>query len=443
MTHQNRADFCLFKLGGGVCRPPKFLKLLALSSVFLLPFMPAMAGATTYGAFLEQLREAKAAQYLGHPGVKVANATEFEVMRSYLETYYAGITPTKSFPVGEQVVDCVPVMEQPALRHATTVATPPPDDIDGKTPPGVIEAGPNARGTGAPGDASRCARGAIPLRRLTLEELARFRTLGDFFRKQPADSAVHEYAHAFQDVDNWGGNAALNLWKTSVNQNQGEDTSIAQHWYVGGSGSQLQTAETGWINYPGKFGNDPVLFIYWTADDYNVTGCYNLDCTAFVQVNSDWCLGCKFNNYSQTQGKQYEIELGYYLYQGNWWLKVGENPWRKHETRWLGYYPASIYNSGQMSQNAQIIDYGGEVAVNQNATSWPCMGSCHFADDGYRSAAYVRRIIYRGDTSNTHYDPSLTPQDLNADCYTITNPENNGQWKKTYFFFGGPGNTSC
>jgi hypothetical protein len=377
------------------------------------------------------------------PDAKVRSETEFAAMRAYLESYYAGVAPTNSFAVGGQIVDCVPIQEQPSLRNGASVATPPPDDAGDPPAAGVTEASPNAHGGGAHGHDDRCTSGAIPIRRLTLEELTRFQTLSDFFRKQPGDNAVHEYAHAYQAVDNWGGNAALNLWKTTVNQNQGDDTSIAQHWYAGGSGAQTQTAETGWINYPAKFGSDPVLFIYWTADDYQSTGCYNLDCSAFVQVNSDWCLGCKFDHYSQTDGKQYEIELGYYLYQGNWWLKVGKPSWPKHENRWLGYYPATLYNGGQMSQNAQLIDYGGEVAVDKNATSWPCMGSCHFADDGFRSAAFVRRIIYRGDASNKHYTPSLTTDQTNPDCYTITNPQDNGNNWKTYFYFGGPGGTSC
>jgi hypothetical protein len=425
----------------------KCLKLLVLSAALVSPAVPAAAGSAdnqlSYSAFRAELGSATALEYLGHSGVKVESAAEFEVMRNYLETYYTDINPTQSFRVGEQIVDCVPISEQPSLRHSASIAAPPPPDIDEGPSPGVIEASPNARGTTDDGRDVACVRGTIPMRRLTLEELVRFKTLRDFFRKEPGDSAIHGYAHAYQNVDNWGGNAALNLWKTSVNQNQGEDTSIAQHWYVGGSGSQLQTAETGWINYPGMFGSDPVLFIYWTADAYNSTGCYNLDCTAFVQVNSSWCLGCKFEHYSETQGKQYAIELGYYLYQGNWWLKVGWNPWRNHESEWLGYYPASIYNGGQMSQNAQVIDYGGEVAVNKDATSWPCMGSCHFADDGYRSAAFVRRITYRGDTSNTHYIPSLTTAETNPACYTITEPAFKGNHWQTYFFFGGPGNTSC
>jgi hypothetical protein len=54
---------------------------------------------------------------------------------------------------------------------------------------------------------------------------------------------------------------------------------------VGGNGSTLQTAEVGWQVYPQKYGNSyPTLFIYWTADGYNRTGCYNLDCSAFIQT---------------------------------------------------------------------------------------------------------------------------------------------------------------
>jgi hypothetical protein len=40
------------------------------------------------------------------------------------------------------------------------------------------------------------------------------------------------------------------------------------------------------------YGNTkPCLFVYWTADDYHSTGCYNLSCTAFVQTNKNWAFG--------------------------------------------------------------------------------------------------------------------------------------------------------
>ena len=65
------------------------------------------------------------------------------------------------------------------------------------------------------------------------------------------------------------------------------------------------------------------LFIYYTADNYSTTGCYNLSCGAFVQVNNSWYFGGGFSNYSTYGGAQYDFSAEYYLYNGNWWLALG------------------------------------------------------------------------------------------------------------------------
>ena len=82
----------------------------------------------------------------------------------------------------------------------------------------------------------------------------------------------------------------LNLWRPPMGANQ--IFSLSQHWYVGGSGGGLQTLECGWQVYPQFYGDNYAhLFTYWTADNYNTTGCYNLTCGAFVQTSSSFAPG--------------------------------------------------------------------------------------------------------------------------------------------------------
>jgi hypothetical protein len=120
------------------------------------------------------------------------------------------------------------------------------------------------------------------------------------------------FAYGYQYVTNYGGNSWLDLWNPSG------DFSLSQQWYVGGSGGNTQTVEGGWQVLPDKYGtNKAVLFIYWTADDYQNTGCYNLDCSGFVQTNSNWYLGGTWDHYSSTGGGQWGFELQWKLYSGN------------------------------------------------------------------------------------------------------------------------------
>jgi hypothetical protein len=63
---------------------------------------------------------------------------------------------------------------------------------------------------------------------------------------------------------------------------------LSQLWIIAGSyaDSSLNTAEVGSQVYPAFHPSynplAPHLFIYWTRDAYQSTGCYNLDCVGFV-----------------------------------------------------------------------------------------------------------------------------------------------------------------
>lgn len=88
--------------------------------------------------------------------------------------------------------------------------------------------------------------------------------------------------------------------------------------------------------YPKKYNTyQPVFFIYWTADNYNTTGSYNLDGGAFVQTSGNRPLGATLSPVSITNGTQYEV--AFYLSQGNWWLYFNGTD----ASHAIGYYPAS------------------------------------------------------------------------------------------------------
>jgi hypothetical protein len=119
---------------------------------------------------------------------------------------------------------------------------------------------------------------------------------------------------AYQFVSNGGGHSYLNLWAPFVDTVNGQIFSLSQHWYVRGSGGNLQTLECGWQAYPQFYNDDrPHLFTYWTADNYNTTGCYNLTCDAFVQLpGAPIAPGMPLGPVSVIGGQQFIIELSYW-----------------------------------------------------------------------------------------------------------------------------------
>jgi Neprosin/Neprosin activation peptide len=405
----------------------------------------------TFSEFMDAVQSARQEQYVGKKGRKVANEVDFTNMKEHLSQLYQGVEVQHSFAdENGSVFDCVPIEQQPGLKGSLSKAPDLPG-VKGKTGPkenmiaNHVQAQLITTRKDKFGNVMSCPAGTIPLRRITLDELTRFGTLRQFFQKSPvgsgrppnmaspiATAATHRWAHAYENVDNIGGHSFLNVWDPSIVGDQ--IFSLSQHWYVGGSGSNLQTAEVGWQVYPGKYGSAlPVFFIYWTADDYQNTGCYNLDCQAFVQTNNSWTIGGTIAPVSVTNGQQYEIELAFYLYQGNWWLYAGGTS----SSNAIGYYPTSIYNNGAMESKASEIDYGGEVV---GTTSWPPMGSGAFAGQGWQKAAYQRDIYYfptAGGASSANLTASQT-----SPCFTATVIDYNPPWNETVWF-GGPGGTTC
>jgi len=412
-----------------------------------------------FPSFLERTRTSNYRDLQALESTKVAEEAELETMRRHILEKYEGVEVQHSYlDEAGQVWDCIPIEQQPSLRRSDAGLAKPPEL------PGAEKAvrDPSRRGvslepqlgpeeTDRLGNKRSCPPGTIPMRRVTMEEMARFRTLRDFFRKAPdggrhprlsgareaaeAVAATHKYAHAYQSVNNLGGESYVNVWQPSINTGAGQIFSLSQHWYAGGSGSSLQTVECGWQVYPGKYGNGNAnLFIYWTADDYKTTGCYNLDCAAFVQTNPKWHLGGYLRPVSTTGGAQYELFFAYYLYQGNWWLYLQGSA----GSDTVGYYPTSLFHGGALASKATEIDYGGETV---GTTSWPPMGGGAFASKGWQKAAYQRNIYYFPPGSSSAKEASLSGSQPSPSCYTIS-VSSKGDWNE-HFYFGGPGGTSC
>jgi hypothetical protein len=403
----------------------------------------------TFRSFIDNITAASPADYVGRTGTRVRDAAAFKEMRQHILTMYTGVHVSHSFVMDSGYFDCVPVEQQPSVRllKQKQIATPPPlplrpgqEGVDG------VSVGSDqvdlSNQFDEYGNSRRCEDGTIPMRRITLKDMSHFDSLHTFLSKdrdgggnhgmkRPGDGFVHHYAFTAQNVNNLGGNSNLNLWNDYVNNNVGQQMSLSQQWYAGGS--PTQTAEVGWQAQPSVWGTyNSVLFIYWTADGYNNTGCYNLDCGAFTQTNNNWYFGNQFTNYSVLGGTQYQFGAQFYLFQGNWWLGLtGASGFS-----WVGYYPASIYGGGQMSRHAKVIEYGGETS---GLGSWPPMGAAgRWPSGGWQKAAYQNNIWYFDLKSNEPW-ASLTLEQPSPKCYKDAFLK----YAPTSFYFGGPGGSSC
>jgi hypothetical protein len=124
--------------------------------------------------------------------------TATAILKAHLLELYRGVTPRNSFADSDrQIVDCVPIEQQPGLRPPRR-----PGAQAGPDVPSSTAAAPAFRGDSRPSDGQPsgditlngsqenrgahelpCQTGTIPMRRLTLERLATFRTLASFLAK--------------------------------------------------------------------------------------------------------------------------------------------------------------------------------------------------------------------------------------------------------------------
>jgi Neprosin activation peptide len=173
----------------------------------LLPRRDAMSQFISFDEFIRRTTRASARQPSDSSGV--ASTTEFARMRDHILDLYKGLKVTHSYVNSDgQYIDCVPIDQQPSLRRPDgtfeKVASPPTPIPLPLGAPAPIP--PSAPTTDVFGNLQQCPVGTIPMRRITLEEMTRFHTLEDFFRKQPfkagstaADTeAVHQYAYTAQ-----------------------------------------------------------------------------------------------------------------------------------------------------------------------------------------------------------------------------------------------------
>jgi hypothetical protein len=435
----------------------RFVTPLAL---FTALTVTALSGATVASASAQGLQE------------RVANATELARMQQFTDNRVDPSSVVDHFvaPDGSEV-DCVDINRQPALTRPEMRGH--RIELQPRTWPDGPEASHlNADEQEAEQETKNfglgCPEGSVPITRISLDTLRRFRTLEDFFKKVPSHlqsqvskraseatgdfamnsdgeepprdgpTSLHQYAYGNQAVVNWGGESVLNLWSPYVQRSN--EFSLSQIWVVRGSGSTKETVEAGWQLYPDKYGDwNARLFIYFTPDNYGSGGCYNNDCGKFVQVSNTIYPGTKYSAYSTYDGPQKTITL--LLYKdgttGSWWLRHGDT--------WVGYWPRSLFDSAGLRDQAARVTFGGEIIDRQTGGTHTRtdMGSGQFPAAGFGRAAYQRGIRYV-DTSRFYRNVSLAVARTDSYCYDIAQRTSSSSGWERYFYFGGSGyNTNC
>ncbi|KAL5990291.1 hypothetical protein ACLOJK_011188 [Asimina triloba] len=300
-------------------------------------------------------------------------------------------------------------------------------------------------------DHGRCPEGTVPIRRSSVDDVLRAKSLFHYGKKQRRMANVarsvdapdvvsgngHEHAIAYTGSSRelYGAKATINVWEPSIQV--GNEFSLSQIWILSGSfdGSDLNSIEAGWQVSPELYGDTrPRLFTYWTSDAYEATGCYNLLCSGFVQTNNRIAIGAAISPVSASSSGQYDITILIWKDPklGNWWLGFGDNTL-------VGYWPAGLFT--HLADHATMVEWGGEVVntrSNGRHTSTQ-MGSGEFAESGFGHASYIRNLELVDADNSLSSVQSISTLAENTNCYDIQS-SSNSEWG-TYFYYGGPGHS--
>ncbi|GAB4829687.1 hypothetical protein Ancab_019341 [Ancistrocladus abbreviatus] len=336
-----------------------------------------------------------------------------------------------------EIVDCVDIYKQPAFDHPLLknhkLQMEPSNYPKGRQPTSAMAAALRQSWQ----NNGECPDRTIPIIR------RQFKPDAPIITRKPANTTLakpsttstnpHQYSvvqyFAQTTASVRGAHATINVWNPTVNKTT--DFSLTQIWVFAGSGSNVNTMEAGWQVYPARTGDNKTrFFIYWTRDDYNTTGCYDLACPGFVQNNKQMAIGAPLN-VSTYNGQQVEMDLVIDRDNstGNWWLYLNNQS--------IGYWPASIFTA--LAKGADGVEWGGEILDSSGsggAHTLTQMGSGHFANEGYRNASYVTGIRYKNATSNQVMPSPLYQLVTMPSCYNMQAYNTGSDY---VVFYGGPG----
>ncbi|CAH2058293.1 unnamed protein product [Thlaspi arvense] len=171
------------------------------------------------------------------------------------------------------------------------------------------------------------------------------------------------------------------------------------------------------------------------SDAYDVTGCYNLQCSGFIQTSRTVVIGGTIAPVSIFEGSQFEIIISVWKVNpkyGNWWLSLGSN----HSL--VGYWPAEIFTS---LSSADTVQWGGEIVNTQSSGRHTTtqMGSGHFLGEGFGKVSYLRNVEILENNNSFQPVQNVQVRVSNSRFYDIRN-KSREDWA-SYIFYGGPGFT--
>ncbi|RVX01812.1 hypothetical protein CK203_019547 [Vitis vinifera] len=223
------------------------------------------------------------------------------------------------------IFDCVDINKQPALDHPLL------KNHRVQKKPSVFPKGLGPK-TSAKTQSSKiglpdggCPEGTVPIKRITKRDLLWMKSLKRNTTKfHPMDANTPGYHQVFTrqyPSKYYGAQGGLSLHSEPAANHQSHRAMIT---VSGGSPDKLNAIQVGWMVNKDAYGDGATrMFVFWTVDNFVNTGCRDLFCPGYVQVDSSVAPGMTFYNLSTVDGPQFDyyfVILQMNATDENWWL---------------------------------------------------------------------------------------------------------------------------
>ncbi|KAI3944465.1 hypothetical protein MKW98_006626 [Papaver atlanticum] len=260
----------------------------------------------------------------------------------------------------------------------------------------------------------RCPMGTVPIRRTNKKELVNAKYFCKWVQTYSKRSTNFMRMHQHLEL------VRKTHWLNST----------AQIWIQNGPDEDINSIEFRWEVHPILFGdNQTRVFGLWKfVDGFRRTGCYNMLCPGFVQVDPVYTLGEVLRISVDIKNPLYmHFQVQQDLKTGNWWLFDGP------DYSPIGYWPKEIFP--HLANNASEIKYGGVAGGKVPMKPTPPMGngklptlefgaSCMMSmmeivnDNGKLEEVNSSKLELKGSTTPDCYDTML-PQYISSSYGTV------------------------
>ncbi|PNX76558.1 hypothetical protein L195_g032511, partial [Trifolium pratense] len=274
-------------------------------------------------------------------------------------------------------------------------------------------------------DEVECPTETVPIQRTTKDDFIRAKSL---WNDTILATAVRHIATVSLKVapgeHYYAVSGTTNVYNPKISNGQ----ATSSHVYIQ-SGDGTNKILAGWHVSPHIYGDDKThLFVAWTSDNFKNTGCYNVQCKGFVQIESHYYAGAAIRPTSTYGGPMVNMAIEIWQETDRWWVSINNYV--------VGNFPLALFTN--LKAAAEVGWGGGTIAIG---VPNPPMGSGHFPDDDFSHAGYFINMGYRNVLRSAYIGPAKSSVQENVDapnCYRVKYDENS-HFGGHALQFGGPG----